>query len=433
MPFHLLFILLSFIPLLGRIFDGPVAKRKTWGIGQTLFLAFFQRFIWTFFYGLPAFNATPFQLNGVPFTAKVFNCSGIFRSLSRSIFGARKTGDDVLNVSEVLIDAAPGPWLAGAPTDPHSIVLPGKVSCYWLRPQDQEESVRDKVIMYLVQGGFIRSNGLEAPFAWNMSRETGTPLFSVEYRKAIDRSRCFPASIQDALAGYNHLISIGFSPKNICVVGDSAGGGLVHSLMLQTALLHNEGVRDSTGGVVQMPGRCMMLSPWVDLTMSSGDQSKHRYDIIYPPMERQGAWSYLADRRAKYYKNREADRMAEAAGRPSVDPVHPMLSPALKNQQNEAAHDVMVKSAVGCGGVRMLITWGGAEVSMPEAVSLSENVQAAVDRYKLKDGSLSIEVSAVEGEDGIHCYGSFYDIKSPEGIRFYDLLRDLLRDKITSP
>ncbi|PRP79195.1 esterase/lipase [Planoprotostelium fungivorum] len=436
LPLQCILILLSYIPFIGCIFRGPVAIRPSWGIGQTLFLTAFQKFIWTWFWGLPTGNATPFILNGIPFTAKFFNCSGIFRSMGRSIFGMTKTGPDVLDFEEVLIDPAPSDWFYGPVTDPFGIVVPGPVACYWVTQADKERKVKrgsGKVLVYLVQGGFIRSNSLEAPFAYNICRETSTPLLTVEYRKAVDRSRCFPASIQDALAGYYYLLTLGYLPENILVMGDSAGGGLVHTLLLQLSTLRSQGIKSINDQFVQPPGRVLMLSPWVDLTMSMGDNTLHRYDIIYPPMEQQGASCYLAKPGVKYYKNREADQKARAANYPSVRAEQPLISPALRTPEVAAALDIIATAASECGGIKVMIMYGGTEVSGPEAKQLAANLRDAASRHSKLSRSPSIDVLLVEGKDGIHCYGSFYNAKSSEGVIFWNHIRSHLNQPLGSP
>lgn len=48
-------------------------------------------------------------------------------------------------------------------------------------------------------------------------------MAAVNYRKSLDKTSAFPASLLDALAGYQYLLSLGFEPKNIMLCGDSAG------------------------------------------------------------------------------------------------------------------------------------------------------------------------------------------------------------------
>eukprot|EP01117_Protostelium_nocturnum_P016593 TRINITY_DN6600_c0_g1_i1.p1 TRINITY_DN6600_c0_g1~~TRINITY_DN6600_c0_g1_i1.p1 ORF type:complete len:508 (+),score=138.41 TRINITY_DN6600_c0_g1_i1:138-1661(+) len=448
LPFHILFAFCVFIPLIGPIFEVPVARKPSWGLGYTLFLLMFQRFIWTFFFGLPTSRATPFVKNGIPFTKKFFSCSSIWRSVKREILGFNIVGDDVLDVEEVLIDSAPLDWLDGI-LDPNEIVVPGPVDCFWLRKavptrnnsrsslleegrveNEVDKTKSKKVIMYLVQGGYIRSSGLEAPFAWTLAQETQTPLLSVEYRKAIDRSQTYPAALQDATAGYFYLLSIGYKREDIAVMGDSAGGGLTHALMVHMANLRQKNTKDKEGREFLVPAKAMMLSPWVDLTLSTQDQKVLRYDILYPQMEKQGAYCYTADARAKYYSNTAADAKAKKANYPSVPNFIATISPSVRTPENDAALDNLVVQCKASGGTHMLFMWGGAEASKTEVVDLLNHLKLAVNRKEEDEKSINIE--GVEGLDGIHCYGTFYSAKSKDGQLFYDPIKRLINGEINS-
>jgi acetyl esterase/lipase len=56
---------------------------------------------------------------------------------------------------------------------------------------------------------------------------------------------------------YHYLCSHGYSPKNIGIIGDSAGGGLALALQLRLKELHTE-----------LPAAIGLLSPWADLNLS---------------------------------------------------------------------------------------------------------------------------------------------------------------------
>ncbi|WP_081904194.1 alpha/beta hydrolase fold domain-containing protein [Brevibacillus thermoruber] len=56
---------------------------------------------------------------------------------------------------------------------------------------------------------------------------------------------------------YHYLCSHGYSPKNIGIIGDSAGGGLALALLLRLKELHTE-----------LPAANGLLSPWADLNLS---------------------------------------------------------------------------------------------------------------------------------------------------------------------
>ena len=71
----------------------------------------------------------------------------------------------------------------------------------------------------------------------------------------------FPAAILDALAGYLYLVKLGFSEKDIVLVGDSAGGNL--ALALTRYLLSN---KEQYPKLPAIPGSLVLLTPWTDLS-----------------------------------------------------------------------------------------------------------------------------------------------------------------------
>jgi monoterpene epsilon-lactone hydrolase len=84
--------------------------------------------------------------------------------------------------------------------------------------------------------------------AW-LSRLTGLPVFSVDYRLA-PRHR-FPTAADDVRAGWDWLAQQ-LAPERIVVAGDSAGGHLSVDLLLQPDVAH--------------PAGLALFSPLVDLT-----------------------------------------------------------------------------------------------------------------------------------------------------------------------
>ncbi|KZL78109.1 lipase esterase family protein [Colletotrichum tofieldiae] len=80
----------------------------------------------------------------------------------------------------------------------------------------------------------------------------------------------FPCGLQDCLAAYLYLLTVQ-DPTTIVLAGDSAGGGMVLSIL---CILRDQGI--------PLPAGAVLISPWVDLTHSfpsvSGDN-----DLDYIP------------------------------------------------------------------------------------------------------------------------------------------------------
>ncbi len=85
--------------------------------------------------------------------------------------------------------------------------------------------------------------------AW-LSRLTGLPVFSIDYRLA-PRHR-FPSAATDVRAGWDWLGGSGLPLDRMVIAGDSAGGHLAVDLLLQPDVTH--------------PAAMVLLSPLMDLT-----------------------------------------------------------------------------------------------------------------------------------------------------------------------
>ncbi|KAF8806420.1 alpha/beta-hydrolase [Phlegmacium glaucopus] len=105
--------------------------------------------------------------------------------------------------------------------------------------------------------------------------ESVTRVFSLEYRlatgKPFELAHPFPTQLLDALAGYNYLVNVvGFSPNDIIIAGDSAGGNLAHALTLYLTEY-----KDTTEVALPAPPNALiLLSPWVDLGMTHSNLPK---------------------------------------------------------------------------------------------------------------------------------------------------------------
>lgn len=120
----------------------------------------------------------------------------------------------------------------------------------WAIPQKISS---DKVILYFHGGAY--SHGAVKGYKnllGRIAKYAECKLFAADYRLAPEHT--FPAASDDALATYLHLINSGIDAKNIVLVGDSAGGGLVFATLLQ---IKEKGLA--------MPASAVCLSPWLDL------------------------------------------------------------------------------------------------------------------------------------------------------------------------
>ncbi|KIM88920.1 hypothetical protein PILCRDRAFT_813921 [Piloderma croceum F 1598] len=120
------------------------------------------------------------------------------------------------------------------------------------RPQSKE-----RVVLYLHGGAYyLSSAAAQRLLSIPLSKYTEARVFALDYRLAPETN--FPGPLHDAVTGYLRLTEdLRIPPENIILAGDSAGGGLCLALMMY--------LRDNS---YPLPSGAILMSPWVDLTMS---------------------------------------------------------------------------------------------------------------------------------------------------------------------
>jgi monoterpene epsilon-lactone hydrolase len=130
----------------------------------------------------------------------------------------------------------------------------------------------DRAIIYLHGGGFVvGSPNAYAALAGSLATAVGIDTFIVDYRLAPEHP--YPAAPDDVLQVYSSMLSAGM--KSIAVVGDSAGGGLVMSLLL---LARRHGL--------PMPSCGVLWSPWLNLACDT--PSYERNAAVDPTLDKAG-------------------------------------------------------------------------------------------------------------------------------------------------
>ena len=126
-----------------------------------------------------------------------------------------------------------------------------------------DEKKLNGIILYLHGGGYV-SGGMNYAkgFGTILACPNKIPVCCVAYRLAPENA--FPAALTDALNAYRFLILEGYSPENIILCGESAGGGLAYALALK---LKEE--------KLEMPCGIIAVSPWSDLTLSGVSYDKN--------------------------------------------------------------------------------------------------------------------------------------------------------------
>lgn len=194
------------------------------------------------------------------------------------------------------------------------------------------------VVLYAHGGGFRIASALAyRSYGSHLARATGARVMLVDYRLAPEH--VFPAALDDCVTVHRWVLASGVPASRVVAMGDSAGGGLVASLVLRTLA---EG---------PPPAAVVCCSPWVDLTVSS----------------------------ATYDTRAETDRLfsraqAEEAANAYLGttmPDHPLVSPIFGDWR---------------GAPPLLIQVGDAEVLLDDAhrlheVALASDVDATLRVY----------------------------------------------------
>lgn len=148
-----------------------------------------------------------------------------------------------------------------------------------MRTQDPGQ----RILLYIHGGAYYFGSVDEHRYQMQRhARKLKARVFAPRYRLAPQFP--FPCGLMDCLAAYLTLLE-GFAPSRILLAGDSAGGGMVLSLLV---VLRDQGV--------PLPAGAILLSPWVDLTHSfpsvAGDGEEdyipasgfhHRPSMAWPP------------------------------------------------------------------------------------------------------------------------------------------------------
>ena len=186
-------------------------------------------------------------------------------------------------------------------------------SAAWVLPDDLR---REGVVLYLHGGGYT-CGGLEYAlgFGSTLADECGVRVFCAAYRLAPEHK--FPAAVEDAAQAYRYLLEKGYSPQQICLCGESAGGGLCYSLCMY---LRQQGET--------LPGSILAISPWADLTGGGESYEKNREQDVS-----------LSEQQLKFFAACYTDT-----------PEDPLASPLLGDQSG------MPPSLIFAGGDEILLS-----------------------------------------------------------------------------
>ncbi|KAG9013607.1 hypothetical protein FRB94_001712 [Tulasnella sp. JGI-2019a] len=243
---------------------GP--KRPTWGIEMTIITSLVRNITdHGELINLVILRSAMAIMGFVPTPSDALVTSVTYQVKRRNLPGILAEFDELEDGTRELT----GEWIVGRR-------LWMKMQHEWSRSHDGNSMGRrkkERVILYLHGGGYYTmSAATHRPITIRLSKVCGVRVFAVNYRLAPETR--FPGPLLDATSAYFRLIDdLKIPPENIVIAGDSAGGGLCLGLLMY--------LRDHK---LPLPGGAILLSPWVDLTMSCASwETNAEYDVCPLP------------------------------------------------------------------------------------------------------------------------------------------------------
>ena len=223
-------------------------------------------------------------------------------------------------------------------------------------------------VLYLHGGGYVVGSAFGyQPHAGALAAAAQTGVLVPDYRLAPEHP--YPAAVQDAQSAYRWLLDQGVAPDRIIVSGDSAGGGLVMSLLLT---LRRDGE--------PLPAAAVLLCPWLDLRL--------RHTSI------PGAGKPIE---APMAGEAEMNRCADAylAGHPSDDPIVDPLGADLGGLP-----PMLIQAATGDARL--------ADAKMLAARAHEQGVDTTLDLYPVEAHAFQLFWSFLpEAADAFEAAGEF--------------------------
>lgn len=123
----------------------------------------------------------------------------------------------------------------------------GGVPVEWI---EKDGNPTDRIVLYIHGGGFVTGcSEARRGFTAHITGKLGFNLVSIDYRLAPEHP--FPAGAEDCLAAYRALLEY-FPSEKIVLLGESAGGNLVLSLLVQIKQ-----------NALPFPAACFAIAPTV--------------------------------------------------------------------------------------------------------------------------------------------------------------------------
>lgn len=131
----------------------------------------------------------------------------------------------------------------------------------WAVPKQCAE---DRVILSVHGGGFVSGSiYTHRKLFGHLAKAAGTRALLTDYRGSPQHTH--PAPLDDTTASYRWLLGKGIDANHIAIAGDSSGGGLAITTLLRARELG-----------LPVAAALMLISPWVDMAVSSDTFESNR-------------------------------------------------------------------------------------------------------------------------------------------------------------
>ncbi len=138
----------------------------------------------------------------------------------------------------------------------------------WLVPAG---ALADKAILYTPGGGYVSGNCEDhRPMVAKLT--AGCGVRTLLFDPSLAPEHPFPGALNDAITAYRWLLSQGYRPEDLMIVGESAGGGLCLATLLG---LKEQGL--------PLPAAAVAMSPWTDLALTGESYTSRLKASIDPP------------------------------------------------------------------------------------------------------------------------------------------------------
>lgn len=146
-------------------------------------------------------------------------------------------------------------------------VMAGEVPAEWLTPLAASPR---SVVLYLHGGAWTLGwTNIHRRMVAHLCRAAASRALAVDYRLAPEHP--FPAALEDCLGAYRWLLKSGSLPRDIIIVGDSAGGNLTLATLMS--------LRDAGD---PLPAAAVCISPATNLE-GTGESFRTKKDPVLTP------------------------------------------------------------------------------------------------------------------------------------------------------